>query len=388
MRKIGIVTGTRAEYGLLSPLIAAIRADNELTLQLIVTGTHLAPEFGATVAEIRADHIPISDELEILLSSDTSVGTAKSTGLATIAFADSFRRLAPDVLVLLGDRFEVLAAASAAMIMGIPVAHIHGGERTEGAIDESIRHAVTKMSHLHFVSTKEYAHRVIQMGEHPSTVFHVGAIGLDRVANLATVSREALAGSLQIPIDREWCTATFHPTTIDPEADLDNLSALLEAISIFPRIVFVFTKANADAHGRAINAALEMHCDANDNAVLFDSLGSKRYLILVSESAFVIGNSSSGLIEAPFLRVPTIDIGIRQQGRVRCASVQHVEPNVQEIQTAINACLDPKSIFQYEPNPYYAGGATSRILEALKTRLPSRLKRFFDVSITHEDLKG
>jgi UDP-hydrolysing UDP-N-acetyl-D-glucosamine 2-epimerase len=379
VRKIAVVTGTRAEYGLLVPLIELFRKDPDLQLQLIVTGMHLSPEFGMTVDEIRADGVPISDEIEILLSSDSAHGTAKSVGVATIGFTDSFRKLKPDIVVVLGDRFEVLAAATAAMLIGIPVAHLHGGERTEGAVDESIRHAVTKMSHLHFVSTAEYARRVIQLGEAPKSVFHVGAIGLDRVDAKRLVPKVELAARLGLPGDKSWCAVTYHPVTLEHDPKQEHFQQVLDTIGGFPEVFFIVTNANADAGGRMINSMIAAFVEESDHAKAFGSLGSQNYLSVVAASKFVMGNSSSGIIEAPFLRIPSIDIGIRQQGRVRCASVIHVDANRTAIAEAIRRCLSAADKFDFAYNPYYAGGAAPKILRVVKDWRPSRVKAFHDI---------
>jgi UDP-hydrolysing UDP-N-acetyl-D-glucosamine 2-epimerase len=379
VRKLAVVTGTRAEYGLLTPLIERVRRDPELELQLIVTGMHLSPEFGMTVDEIRADGVPISDEIEILLSSDTAYGSAKSAGLATIGFTDSYRRLQPDVVIVLGDRFEILAAATAAMLIGIPVAHLHGGERTEGAVDESIRHAVTKMSHLHFVSTREYARRVIQLGEAPERVFHVGAIGLDRIEKSKLAPKSELAAQLGLPGDSPWCAVSYHPVTLERDPKQQDFRAVLDAVGAFPQVFFIFTKANADAGGRMINSMIADFVASTEHAALFDSLGSQSYLGVMAASECVLGNSSSGIIEAPFLRVPAIDIGMRQQGRARCGAVLHVNPDRAEITQAIQRCLAGTEAWDFASHPYDAGGAAAKILSALKGWQPARIKAFHDI---------
>jgi GDP/UDP-N,N'-diacetylbacillosamine 2-epimerase (hydrolysing) len=278
VKKIAVATGTRAEFGLLQPLLEKIVADPETELQLIVTGMHLSPEFGMTVNEIRDAGYEIADEIEILLSSDTGVGTAKSVGLATIGFADTLRRLTPDWLVVLGDRFEILAAATAAMLVGVPIAHIHGGERTEGLIDEPIRHSVTKMAMLHFVSTPEYRKRVIQLGEDPERVFHVGAIGLDRVRQDYFLSKRQVAYQLGIDSQKPWCTVTYHPVTLDPASVETSVNALIGAMRARQDLYFIITKANADENGRKVNSMLAENVDTAVTASLFVSLGSKRFV--------------------------------------------------------------------------------------------------------------
>lgn len=380
VKKVAIVTGTRAEYGLLKPLLDQLHADAAFDSRLIVTGAHLVPEFGMTVEEIRADGVAIADEIEMMLGSDSRYGTAKSVGLGTIGFADSFRRLRPALVVVLGDRFEILAAATAAMLTGVPIAHIHGGERTEGAVDESIRHAITKMSHLHFVSTEEYARRVIQLGEQPDSVFHVGAIGLDRIDRQRITPKREVAERLGLPRDLRWCATTYHPVTLEHGTNEAQFQQVLDAVALRRDVYFVFTKANADAEGRRINAMIEAFVAKHDNAALFDSLGSQMFLSLMAASDFVLGNSSSGIIEAPFLGIPTIDIGNRQRGRVHAPSVLHVEPTRDAVADAMERCASNACSFRFDVNPYYAGGATQQIVRTLKERQPAHAKQFHDVN--------
>lgn len=385
MKKIAVLTGTRAEFGLLTPLIDKIRDDSDLELQLIVTGMHLSPEFGCTVNEIREVGYAIRDEVEILLSSDSAIGTAKSVGLGVIGFADCFRKLDPDILVVLGDRFESFAAATAAMLIGLRLAHIHGGERTEGLIDEAIRHSISKMSQLHFVSTEVYRRRVIQLGEDPGRVFNVGAIGLDRIKREKLASKENLSIELRVPADMPWCVVTYHPVTLDSSRTRHEIQEMLEAIKSFPEMHFIFTKSNADESGRLINSMIEKFVDNMGNASIFDSLGSIRYLSVVASAALVLGNSSSGIIEVPFLAVPTVDIGIRQQGRVRGESVRHVSPDRNKIVEAINWALTERNNINYHNHSYYRGGAAEKIIHTIKSCSPERIKRFFDVDFILAD---
>jgi len=379
VRKIAVITGTRAEFGLLLPLIEKINSDRELELQLIVTGMHLSPEFGHTIDEIKEIGIPIADEIDVLLSSDTAYGTAKSVGLAMIGFTDSFRKLKPDIAVVLGDRFEILAAAASAMLIGIPIAHLHGGERTEGLIDEPIRHSITKMSSVHFTSTEEYKKRVMQLGEPEERVYNVGAIGLDRIKKVHFLSKEKISEMLKIPSKLPWCTVTYHPVTLDPEKTKHNVQELLAGIENFPHILFIFTKANADEHGRLVNSLIQEYVNTHENAFLFDSLGSDKYLSTVAASEMVIGNSSSGIIEVPFLQIPTIDLGIRQKGRVKGPSVIHVDEDRKEITEAIQKVIDRKDEIDYSNHPYYNGGASDRIMKALRIYRFPRVKPFVDV---------
>lgn len=382
MKNLAVVTGTRAEFGLLQPLLEKIAADPDTNLQLVVTGMHLSPEFGMTVNEVRDAGYEIAEEIEMLLSSDTGVGTAKSVGLATIGFADALHRLRPDWLVVLGDRFEVLAAATAALLVGVPIAHIHGGERTEGAIDESIRHSVTKLAQLHFVSTSEYRKRVIQLGERPDTVFHVGAIGLDRIDHRSLASRTEIASSLGLDQSRRWCTVTYHPATTEPDAIQSRVGALIGAMRLEPEWQFVITKANADQGGRLVNRLLADFVSGVENAFLFDSLGSHRYLSCVHHSDVVLGNSSSAIIEAPQLGTPSVDVGDRQRGRVRGDSVTHCSETSEEIRAALRLAGVRKHSGKKFGNPYYVGGAAEVVFGALKTKKAIRAKPFYDLEFS------
>ena len=380
--RVAVFTGTRAEYGLLHPLIDHVSADSENELQLIVSGTHLSPEFGTTVSEIRDAGYPIADTVEMLLSSDSAIGSIKSLGLGMIGFADSLKRLRPDWLIVLGDRFEVLGAAVTGMMLGIPIAHLHGGERTEGAIDESIRHSVTKMAHLHFCSTPGARKRVIQLGEHPDTVFHVGAIGLDRIDTDSFLSKAELAEELGVPAENPWCVVTFHPATLVPKDTEHEVRALTQAMMSFSDVHFIITKANADENGRLVNKVLAEFCDSSPHASLFDSLGSRRYLSCVAAAALVLGNSSSGIIEAPHVKTPTVNIGMRQTGRERGSSVVQAKPEKHSIIDAIELCLRKSGSLDYSDSPYYNGGAVVRIMNTLKSFTPKRMKVFYDVDFS------
>lgn len=382
VKKIAVATGTRAEFGLLQPLIDKIIADPETELQLIVTGMHLSPEFGITIDEIRDAGYDIADEIEILLSSDSGVGVAKSVGLATIGFADTLRRLSPDWLVVLGDRFEMLGAATAAMLIGVPIAHIHGGERTEGAIDESIRHSITKMAQLHFVSTQEYRKRVVQLGESPERVFHVGAIGLDRIDTSKLIPKHEIANDLGIDMELPWCTVTYHPVTTDPGSVRVSVEAFIGAMRSRPDLFFVVTNANADEGGRLVNRMMEEYAASAENVKVFDSLGSSRYLSCVAHSALVLGNSSSAIIEAPFVGTPSVDIGNRQRGRARGSSVITCSESENDILEAITRAQSVTGDDVYSTSPYYNGGAAEPILHTLKSNTLSRTKAFYDLDFT------
>lgn len=383
-RSICIVTGTRAEYGLLRWLMEEVRDDPELELRVLATGMHLSPEFGLTYREIEEDGFEISERVEMLLSSDSPVGIAKSIGVGTIGFADAFRRLEPDIVVVLGDRFEVLAAAQAAMVARIPLAHLYGGEATEGLIDEPIRHAVTKMSHYHFVTTDAYRRRVIQLGEAPERVFNYGAPGLDALERIELMTPEQLEKELGFELDSPTFLVTYHPVTLDRADPADRFEEVLAALNRFPEARVVFTKTNADTHGRSINRMIDRYSDQHpDRCAAFVSLGQRRYLSLLREADVVIGNSSSGLLEAPSLSTPTVNVGPRQQGRVRAASVVDCREEREEIDDAVRKTLSQefRERARRTKSPYGGPGASSRIKERLK-RVDLEdvlMKRFHDL---------
>jgi GDP/UDP-N,N'-diacetylbacillosamine 2-epimerase (hydrolysing) len=303
-KKISILTATRAEYGLLKPVILKLMAKPGFDVRVVATGMHLSPEFGLTYKDIESDGIPIDEKVEILLSSDTPTGISKTMGLAMMGFADYFARLEPDLLLVLGDRYETLAVCCVAMNQRIPIAHMYGGETTEGAVDESIRHAITKLSYLHFTSTEEYRKRVIQLGETPDRVFCVGAVGIENILQEQLLSKSELEESIGFVLDKPYAVITFHPVTLEGDSSGEQFQELLDVCSHHPEMKFIFSKANADAHGRIINQMIDGYVQENDNAVAFSSLGMVRYLSAVKYSAMVLGNSSSGLVEAPSFRVP------------------------------------------------------------------------------------
>jgi len=384
MRKVCVVTGTRAEYGLLSRLMWLIRADHDLTLQIIATNMHLSPEFGLTYKEIEADGFTIDKKVEMLLSSDTSNAITKSIGLATIGFADAYEDLQPDILLILGDRFEILAAATAALIYKIPVAHLHGGEITEGAYDDAIRHAITKMSHLHFVSTEIYRQRVIQMGEHPSTVFNVGALGCENIKSLKLMRKDELEKSLGFKLDRNTILITYHPVTMECNTSEQQFRELLSAIDLFPELKVIFTMPNSDTDGRIIMKMIKEYVAKNpERTVWFDSLGCYRYLSVLQYIGGVVGNSSSGIIEVPSFHIPTINIGDRQKGRVAAASVLNSKPTQQDIQQRLAAILAPGYLDSLVSvtNPYDMPDTAKNILDTLKHQPIVSIKSFYNLSI-------
>ncbi len=381
MKRIAVFTGTRADYGLLYWLIRDIQASRELQLQVLVSGMHLSPEFGLTKSEITADGISIDAEVEMLLSSDSAVGVVKSMGVGLIGFADALNRLGPDCLVVLGDRFEALAAAQAALILGIPIAHIHGGEITEGAYDDAIRHAITKMATLHFVATDVYRRRVIQMGEDPVRVLNVGAMGLDHVVRSDRMSLSELAGSLDFPLRQPFFIVTYHAATSSVEDPAEVMSNILSALDAFPDHQVLMTYPNADNGGRAIMPLIEKYAQHNSDRVCVKrSLGSKRYFSALSLASLVLGNSSSGIIEAPTFKVPVVNVGTRQAGRLAAESVIHVAPESSAIKSAIYEALSEGHLLLTNKcvNPYGIGDAAGSIVRYFETNDIPWKKKFHD----------
>lgn len=382
-RKIAVFTGTRAEYGLLYWLMKDIQSSDCLELQLIVSGTHLSPEFGETWRQVEQDGFAIDAKVEMLLSSDTTVGVVKSIGLGTIGFADTLDRLKPDVLVVLGDRFEALAIVQSALIMRIPVAHLHGGEITEGAYDDAIRHAITKMAYLHFVAAGPYRDRVIQMGESPTRVFNVGAIGLDHLLRSPRMSLEELSESLGFALHSPFILATYHPVTLLEEDPTKSFLALLEALNQFPEHQIILTYPNADNGGRAIIPHLEAYANAQPQRVLaIPSLGFRRYLSAISLADVVVGNSSSGIIEVPAFGIPTVNIGARQQGRLAADSVLHCMADAEDIESTLRKALTKEfsDMCKQTINPYGTGNAAQSIVDVLERFDGIFHKSFHDLS--------
>ena len=386
MRKVCVVTGTRAEYGLLRWLMRDIKDDPDLSLQVIATCMHLAPEFGETYREIEADGFAIDRKVEMLLSSDTPSAIGKSIGLGVIGFADAFQSLSPDLVIVLGDRFEILAAVSAALVARIPVAHLHGGELTKGAVDDAIRHAVTKMSQVHFVATDSYRQRVIQLGETPSRVHCVGGLGVDAIFRQPRLSREALEASLDFRFRERNLLVTFHPATLDAASPASQMTELLAALAPLDDVGLLFTLSNADAGGRELMRQVQSFVEGRSNARAFASLGQQRYLSCMALVDGVLGNSSSGLLEAPSFRVGTINIGNRQQGRELAGSVINCDVE----RNAIRQALERLFSSEYQRglynviNPYGNGGASRRIIDEIKRLELSELvkKTFFDMPLT------
>lgn len=382
-RKVCVVTATRAEYGLLYWLLQALRDDAAVDLQLIVTGTHLSPAHGMTIDAIEADGFPVAERVSMLLQDDSPLGVTKSLGLATLGFAESLARLRPDLLVVLGDRYEMLGAAQAAMIARIPIAHIHGGEATEGAIDEAIRHAITKMSHLHFVATDDFRRRVVQLGEAPDRVWVVGAAGLDNIARLPLLARDALETNLGLRLTPPSLLLTYHSVTQHNDEPGLAMRELLAAADALAGTIIV-TGANADAGGSAIRREAVRFAAARPGRVLLDeTLGALRYLSAMKHVDVVVGNSSSGLLEAPALGTPSVDIGDRQRGRPRAPSVVHCAATRDAIAAAIRQALTPdhRAIARRCETPYGTPGAAERIYRVLLAHPLDGilLKRFHDL---------
>ncbi len=382
-RKICIVTGTRAEYGLLRWVMQGIKDDPHLTLQIVVTGMHLSPEFGLTYREIELDGFRIDRKVEMLTSSDTSVGIAKSMGLGLIGFADALNDLKPDLMVVLGDRFEIFSAVAAALVARIPVAHLHGGEATEGLIDEAIRHSITKMSHLHFVAAEAYRQRVIQLGEQPERVLLVGGLGVDNIKRLKLLERSALEASLDFKLGKRNLLITFHPVTLEKATAAEQMSELLAALGDLADTHLIFTLPNADTDGRILIKMVEQFVASHPNSRAYQSLGQLRYLSCIAQVDGVVGNSSSGLVEVPSFKKGTIDIGDRQRGRLKAASVIEAAPTRGSIAAALKKLYsdDFQGSLNKVTNPYGEGGASEKVVASIKsTSLVDILKkRFYDI---------
>ncbi len=369
MKKICFFTGSRAEYWLLRSLIRETERSERFDLQLIVSGMHLSPEFGHSYRDIERDGFHIDEKVEILLSSDSAVGTCKSVGLAVAGIGEALARLRPDILVLLGDRFETFAAASAATLLSLPIAHLHGGEITQGAYDDALRHSITKMSHMHFTSTAEYRRRVIQMGEHPDTVFNVGSLGVENMRKMPLLSRENLEREIGFSLGKRSALVTFHPVTREKDTAVKQFEDLLQALDVINPLQIIFTKANSDAGGREINRLIDDYVDHHPlRAISFTSMGQKRYFSAMQYVDAVIGNSSSGIIEAPSFNLATVNIGDRQKGRVKAATVIDCSPRKRDIVQACERIFDPQFILEIKksPNPYEQQDTTKRVMQILE----------------------
>ena len=385
MRKICVVTSTRAEYGLLYWLLKEISADSELKLQLIVTGMHLSPEFGLTYKEIEKE-FKIDKKIEILSSSHTSLDICAEMARVYEKFAPALVELKPDILVLLGDRYEIFGVAGVASIMQIPIAHIHGGETTQGAFDEAFRHSITKMSHIHFAATNEYANRIIQLGEDPNRVFNVGGTSIENIKKLNLLSKEEFEKSIKFKLAKKNILITFHPATLENSCAREQFNELLNALDELDDTNFIFTKANSDTDGDVINKMIDEYVSENSQkAVAFASLGQLRYLSAIKFVDIVLGNSSSGLSEVPSFKKATINIGDRQKGRARASSVIDVRPDRKEILTAIKRAYSKEfeQILKDTINPYDGGNPSKKMVKILKEiKLDGILKKkFYDIGI-------
>lgn len=384
MKKITVVTATRAEYGLLKNFILALKNEQALDVEVVVTGAHLSESYGATYHELEKDDIEITKKIDILVDGSSSVAISKSMGLAIMGFADYFNDNKPDAVLLLGDRYEILAVACAAMNSRVPIFHLHGGETTEGAIDEAVRHSITKMSYLHFTSTEEYRKRVIQLGESPERVFCVGAVGVENVLKEPKLSKAVLEQSIGMSLDVPYGVVTFHPVTLEGDVT-KQCNELIKAIEKFPQYKFIITGANADNGGSIINSILEEYAKGRNNVYFTLSLGLKRYLSALKYASFMLGNSSSGIIEGPSFGIPTINIGNRQKGRIQAGSIINIDPSTNDIENAIKLAMSKQ--FREKArnivNPYGNGGTVEKTVEVIRDYLLNKhidlAKRFYDL---------
>ena len=390
MKRVCIVTATRAEYGLLKPIILKLQAQNNLEVRVVATGMHLSPEFGMTCQEIEQDGIRLDRKIEILLSADTSSAISKSMGLAMISFADYFSERKPDLLIVLGDRYEILAVATTAMNARIPIAHLYGGDITEGAVDDVVRHAITKMSYFHFTATREHRRRVIQIGESPERVFWVGAMSVENACNVKKLSMHDLQEQIAFYWNRDlekMAVVTFHPVTLEDDTAREQFQNILNALDYFEDLKVIFTKANADAGGRVINHMIDDYVNEHpQKSKAYTSLGQLRYLSAVSLADVVIGNSSSGLSEVPTFHVPTVNIGDRQRGRVCGKTVISCGVAEKEITDAIQKALSQtfRNEICNEKNPYEKKGTSDAIVKILTENLNKKnidlKKHFYDLA--------
>ncbi|MFN3782988.1 MAG: UDP-N-acetylglucosamine 2-epimerase [Spirosomataceae bacterium] len=384
-RKIGFFTGTRADYGLLFPLMKKMQSSSDWEISLLVSGMHLSPEFGYTVQQIEKDGFKVDYRVENLLSADTPLAQIKSTALGLMGYGDALSQMSPDFLVILGDRFEAFAAATAAYILHIPIVHLHGGETTQGATDEAFRHAITKMAYWHFTSTEEHKKRVVQLGESPDRVFNVGALGLDNIRSMSLHSKEQNAASLGISATDDYLLVTYHPETLSQTPAVAQLEILVEALLKASNHTLVCTLPNADAEGRSlIEAWKTLQNKFPERLILHTSLGQLRYLSAVKHAQAVVGNSSSGIIEVPSLGIPTVNVGYRQAGRLAASSVIHcpemkVSALIESMKLALSADFQEQA--RRVINGYGDGQTAEKICDHL-SQFPTNIdlrKTFFDV---------
>jgi GDP/UDP-N,N'-diacetylbacillosamine 2-epimerase (hydrolysing) len=366
-KKICVVTGTRAEYGLLKPVMDKLNKDENFELVLVATGMHLSEHFGNTYKEIEMDGFTINHKIEALAIEDTKAGMARAIGRATCDFADYFENNLPDMLIVLGDRYEIFAAATAAAVEGIPIAHIHGGEVTEGAVDDFFRHSITKMSTLHFTSANEYKERVLDFGENPENVYNVGALGVENIMTLPLLCKKELALQIGFNLDKPYALVTFHPETVGMNNPLEQLLELFEALDSVQNMNFIITKANSDAFGRKINMKIDEYVETHTNTIAFTSMGVLKYLSTMKYCSMVIGNSSSGILEAPVYCIPTINIGNRQKGRVMPKSVINCRATKEDILKSIEIARTDKFLenIKNQINVYGDGTTSEKIMNVL-----------------------
>ncbi|MCI8483300.1 MAG: UDP-N-acetylglucosamine 2-epimerase (hydrolyzing) [Lachnospiraceae bacterium] len=381
-KKICVVSATRAEYGILKPLIIKLKKSSEWETQLVLTGAHLVEKFGNTYQEVEEDGIEIFRKISINTEGNTDYDISLIMANALVGFGRYFQEEKPDLLIVLGDRTEILAICAAAVNAHVPIAHLHGGELTQGAVDDSMRHAITKMSYLHFASTEEYRRRIIQMGEEPERVFNVGSLGVENVLREELLDREALGKEIDFPTEKDYVIVTFHPVTLEPGTAHRQVKELFLAMQSRKDLFYLITKANADAGGAVINAYMEQEVKKHPNMRLVSSLGMKRYLSAVKYARFVLGNSSSGIIEVPSLGIPTVNVGDRQKGRIMAKSIISCEPKCQSVLDAIEQAMKMKCE-KYE-SPYGTGNTSKQIIQIIKSYLEMKQvdlkKRFYDIS--------
>ncbi len=383
MKKICVITGSRADYGLLKILLTKIKKDKYFSLQLLVTGSHLSEEFGNTYTEIQKDGFNISDKIEIILSSDTPSSVCNSIGLGVILFSKSFIKLKPDLVLILGDRFELLSASTSALIHNIPIAHLHGGEKTTGAFDDSIRNAITKMSNIHFVTTEEYKNRVIQMGENKKTVFNFGGFGAEAAKKIGLFKKSEIEKKLKHKFFSKNIIVTYHPETHNVKSSKKIIKNIFKTIKHYPDVKFIFTLSNADPEGRIINNSIIKFVKNNKNCTYYHSLGQKMYYSILNNIDAVLGNSSSGILEAPSFKIGTINIGNRQHGRVQAKSVINVNTNFLDIKLAVAKIFSKnfKSKLKYTKSPYYKINTSQNVLKVLKNiKEINTNKEFVDIT--------
>lgn len=385
MKRICVVTATRAEYGLLRRLIRCILEDNELQLILAVTGTHLSKAFGDTIQEIEKDGFPIAERIMILEEEMSETAICKTMGNAAALFGEMYERQKPDLVIVEGDRYELLPICSSAMIFGIPIAHISGGEVTEGAVDDVIRHCITKMSYLHFPACEEYRRRIIQLGEEPDRVFNYGDVGVENVRKMEYLPKDELEKSLGIPLEKPYASVTFHPVTLEKNTARRQTEQLISVLANYTDLNFIVTMANADLQGQEINELFQESAKEHENIFCFTSLGIQRYLSLVKYAEFVIGNSSSGIVEVPCFGIPTVNIGNRQKGRLRAKSIIDCEPEAEDIQMSLEKAMSEefREIAREAENPYGEGDTSALIIDTIKSFLQleniNLKKRFYDL---------